>query len=409
MSYKLKTVYPSPKNQGRLVQTRGIASRITSCIVFLFFGFSGRASDTVLQSRPDPRLWDTAYMVRVFEDQFNGNSIDKSLWLVDECKGRGSIPSNNEGGSKNIEVSGGTLKMIARYEPGNRDTACWAGGFTSDYTTAEIYSLRHRFLYGLFETRCRLPEGKGLFYAWWLWGKGDELGFPQDRWASEIDVVEKIGRTPIHAIHYWPSSGPEIPLPDAQKRINPEPGEWHHFRVIWTPYTLQIFVDGKKSWEKSAFYSGRDGARNNLSPQKIRTGKIYRTRPWFPRHACANIFQMQLNNAIAGEEPASLPAVLEVDFVRVKQFFLAPEISCPDTISSSGVAILDADPRASAFSWRITPRNSLTGSAGGTGTTALIQSSGNYEGPAWIIWTFRMPSGETFVKEKGFFIRKFSR
>jgi hypothetical protein len=41
---------------------------------------------------------------------------------------------------------------------------------------------------------------------------------------------------------------------------------------------------------------------------------------------------MQLNSNITGRESTLLPAVLEVDYVTVREFFPSPEINCPDMI-----------------------------------------------------------------------------
>jgi|WetSurMetagenome_2_1015567.scaffolds.fasta_scaffold88133_1 beta-glucanase (GH16 family) len=398
MSYKLKTTYPSPKNRGRLLQTRGI---VISILVILF-RFSGWASDTIFQRLPDPRLWDTTFMAEVFSDHFEGGSLNRSVWHVEDCEGRGNIPSNNEGGPGNIEVSNGKLKLAARYFPGNQDINCWSGGFTSNYTTSEIYSINNRYLFGSFEAMCKMPAGKGLFFAFWLWGKGDVYGFPKDEWASEIDIAEKIFNNVIHAFHYWPPEGPETPILKAVKRTRVNPGRWHLYKVIWTPYVVEFYVDGKKTWEKTRFFAGSESRRNRIHQQQIRTGEIYQVNDWFPRHACGTVFQMQLNSDIVGREQKLLPAVMEVDYVKVKQFFQAPAIICPDTVTSYTLAILDVDPRASVISWSVAPTEYFSGSTEGTGNLADISVSGNREGTARIVWSFQMPSGEKFKTQKEF-------
>ncbi len=371
-------------------------------ILFIFLTFSAGASDTLFQSVPDPRLWDTAYMVRVFEDQFDGSSLDRSVWHVDECRGRGNIPTNNESGSENILVSDGTLKLIARHDPGNIDRNCWTGGFTSDYTTAEIYSIRNRFLYGSFEARCKMPSGKGLFFAYWLWGKGDKEGFPKDEWASEIDIAENIFNRVIHAFHYWPPEGPEVAISKGQKRILRYPAGWHLYKIVWTPYQVEFFVDGKKTWERFKYYNGRDTGRKGVRADQIKPGTVYGVNGWFPRHACGTVFQMQLNSDIAGHETELLPAVMEIDYVRVKQFFKAPLIVCPDTLSAVSVAFLDADPRVTEVTWSVRPQALFTGRTSGTGTAAVLRTNGGQPGSGSILWTFRMPSGEQFSAEKDF-------
>jgi len=371
-------------------------------ILFICLTLSARASDTVFQSVPDPRIRDTAYMFKVFEDPFDGESLNTSVWHVDECRGRGNIATNNEGNSDNIRVSEGTLKLIARYDPGNIDRNCWTGGFTSDYTTAEIYSIHNRYQYGSFEARCKMPAGKGLFFAYWLWGKGDKDGFPKDEWASEIDIAENIFNRVIHAFHYWPPEGPEVAINKGQKQIWRYPSGWHLYKVVWTPFQVELFVDGKKTWERFKYYNGRDTGRKGVRADQIRPRTVYGVNEWFPRHACGTVFQMQLNNDIAGHEAELLPAVMEIDYVKVKQFFKAPVIVCPDTMSAVSVALLDVDPRATDIAWSVRPEALFTGKTSGSGTAAVLRTNGNGLQTGTIVWTFRMPSGEQFSAKKVF-------
>jgi hypothetical protein len=40
----------------------------------------------------------------------------------------------------------------------------------------------------------------------------------------------------IHAFHYWPPEGPEIVIHRGVKRLKKFPGEWHLYKVIWSPF-----------------------------------------------------------------------------------------------------------------------------------------------------------------------------
>lgn len=111
---------------------------------------------------------------------------------------------------------------------------------------------------------------------------------------------------------------------------------------------------------------------------------------------------MQLNNDIAGHEAELLPAVMEIDYVKVKQFFKAPVIVCPDTMSAVSVALLDVDPRATDIAWSVRPEALFTGKTSGSGTAAVLRTNGNGLQTGTIVWTFRMPSGEQFSAKKVF-------
>lgn len=384
-------------------------------VIFLQNLFS--IADTIFVNPPSLKQWNSTFTYTKFADYFDGSSLDLSKWNVDLCKGRGGIPYNdiltsNQGGSNNIQVSNGTLKLIARYDYLNTNNQCWAGSFTSNYTTVEINTKRplYSYRYGIFEAKCKMPRGFGLFPAYWLWGPGDSNGFPIDGYTSEIDIAEAIQRTNndkfVHVFHWW--HGPEIPINDGERNFGTSYlGDWHTYKIIWTPYEVYFYVDGIQTWARSKYYSGSDdGWRNDVFSGQIQAGITYHIHDWFPRHICETVLQMQLNSNIIGRESALLPATLEVDYVTVRQFFLTPEITVPSLICSSGTAILDVDSQATNITWSLTPSNLFSGSKTGTGKTATITAATGASGQGKITYTFKMPSNETFTVEKTFWVGK---
>ncbi|HET6557425.1 MAG TPA: hypothetical protein VFG54_08940, partial [Prolixibacteraceae bacterium] len=89
-------------------------------------------------------------------------------------------------------------------------------------------------------------------------------------------------------------------------------------------------------------------------------------------------------------------------WVRVKQFFLAPEISIPSLVASRGIATLAVDSRAVDISWKLTPESQFTNPEGKSRSAHIIKAEGA-TGPATITYTFKMPSGEVFTAEKEFY------
>jgi hypothetical protein len=114
---------------------------------------------------------------------------------------------------------------------------------------------------------------------------------------------------------------------------------------------------------------------------------------------------MQLNNHIVGRESLLLPAVFEVDYVTVREFFLSPEITCPAVVCSTETATLDVDPEASNITWTLSPGYLFSGATSGTGKTVTITPSGNYNDTGNIKFYFSMPSGETFSAEQTFGVK----
>lgn len=86
--------------------------------------------------------------------------------------------------------------------------------------------------YGYFEMRAELPQGKGLWPAFWM--------LPQDQsWPPEIDIVESIG----DPSHVYMSAHSEI-AGTAGVEAHITPRTFHIFAVSWDPRELIWYIDG---------------------------------------------------------------------------------------------------------------------------------------------------------------------
>jgi hypothetical protein len=364
-----------------------------------------KAGDTVFTTPPDTRFWNPEYMQEVFLDEFNGDRLNTDVWAIDLCKSRG-YSGNNEGEPKNIEVSNGTLKLTVHYEPANVDTNCWENtNFVSDYTTAEITTQWDRFKYGSFETKCFMPRGEHYCYAYWLWGPGGN-GFPDNGFASEIDIAEGTewsdgtNHEMKTSVHYWSHTDGEIKLPkDWSFGYGTKyEGDWHVYKLIWNPYEIILYIDESEIWRRSKYYTDADTTTNDVGIDQIIAGSLYQVRDYFPEHEMQNTFQMHIQNGVLPDE---IPVSMEVDYVKVSQFFLAPEIDCADVIDSVGTAKLDVDSMANNISWHLSP-DSLFQKTQGSGTLAEIIAAPGMQGQAILTYAFNMPSGETFSATHNF-------
>lgn len=171
---------------------------------------------------------------------------------------------------------------------------------------------------------------------------------------------------------------------------------------MWNPYEVIFYIDSNEVWRRSKFYIGSDLKANDVGMNQIQTNVTYHKREWFPNDEMITIFQMHITNGVSLTE---LPDSMQVDYVIIKQFFLAPEITCPTIICSSGTATIDLDPAATNISWALTPSLFFNGYTSGTGETVNITASPMYHGKGKITYTFNMPSGETFTAEKDVWIK----
>lgn len=110
--------------------------------------------------------------------------------------------------------------------------------FGLDYTSGMItteQSFAQR--YGVFEMRAKLPEGRGLWPAFWLVGLTDHGHY-------EIDGMEVLGHEP--ATIYNSSVGPDRSYGFHRPAALPRSADGYHlFRIDWRPDVICFSTDGR--------------------------------------------------------------------------------------------------------------------------------------------------------------------
>ncbi len=242
----------------------------------------------------------------VWSDEFSGTKIDSSKWAIQT--GTGSQYGLDSWGNhelqyyrgENAYIKEGKLVLEARREN--------YGG--KGYTSARLRTVKDdgtwlfAKTFGRIEARIQLPEGSGIWPAFWMLPATDEYG----GWASsgEIDIMEARGRLPqevcgtIHFGKSWPGnqySGKTYTFPQEQSISG-----FHTYAVEWDYGKLKWLVDGNVYFETSDWWS--DG---HAYPAPF-------DRP----------FYILLNLALGGDFDnghtpldSDLPAKMLVDYVRV--------------------------------------------------------------------------------------------
>jgi beta-glucanase (GH16 family) len=191
--------------------------------------------------------------IRVFTDDFNGQSLDRSHWTT--CFWWGREGCTNRGNNDlewylptNIAVTDGALELIAKPEritaPDGAQFEYTSGMVTtgSYYATPEIPPL-FQTVYGFFEIRAKLPSGRGIFPGFWL-----EAGHYQN--LPEIDVVETIGQEPnliTNNFHYRGNGGMVVAIGHRTKTVDLTQ-DWHVYGLQWRPDALIWYLDGIELW-----------------------------------------------------------------------------------------------------------------------------------------------------------------
>ncbi|MBK8567006.1 MAG: family 16 glycosylhydrolase [Saprospiraceae bacterium] len=173
----------------------------------------------------------------VWQDEFNGTSIDETSWIHEEgASGWG----NNElqyysDKSSNSYVSDGKLVIEARKESLNG----------APYTSARMKTQgRHEFQYGRIDIRAKLPTGKGIWPA--LWMLGDDIATVSWPRCGEIDIMEIIGSEPatLHGTVHWDNNGSYANYGKSTMLANGTfADKYHVFTIIWDEQYIKWLLD----------------------------------------------------------------------------------------------------------------------------------------------------------------------
>ena len=196
----------------------------------------------------DPSKWKL-----VWSDEFNtktGVGPNPGVWGQEVGDGTvNGIPGwgNSEleyytGGTDNVATDGlGNLKITAKEADGS--LMCYYG--PCQYTSARLLT-KNRFevAFGRVEARIKVPQGSGLWPAFWMLGTDiDQVGWPQ---AGEIDIMEYVGRVPNQV--FGTLHGPGYSGGQSYGQIydlgKPVADDFHVFAVEWQPDKIIWFIDG---------------------------------------------------------------------------------------------------------------------------------------------------------------------
>ncbi len=242
-----------------------------------------------------------------WSDEFDGpdgSGVDPSKWSFDTG---GSGWGNQEleyytSGTDNAVVTGGNLVITATTQ-GASAYSCWYG--PCQYTSARLNTAgKFSQQYGRFEARIQIPEGQGVWPAFWM--LGDSLGSAGWPSCGEIDVMENIGRTPesTYGTTHGPGPGsyPGDGLSGAFNGGAPMGNAFHVYATEWSASSVAFYVDGTLYW--------------TVTPSMLPAGATWVfDQPFF----------VLLNFAVGGSWPGSpdatsaFPQQMVVDYVRVYQ------------------------------------------------------------------------------------------
>ncbi|MDV2996075.1 MAG: Endo-1,3-1,4-beta-glycanase ExsH [Chroococcidiopsis sp. SAG 2025] len=177
----------------------------------------------------------------VFEDEFNGTSLDLLKW--DTCywwhSGRGCA---NHGAQEiqwflpeEVLVQNGILQIRTQKRIWNAYNA------TFQYTSGMISShQRYAFQYGFVEIRAKVPKGRGFWPTMWL--------AAEDRnWPPEVNIAEFVGsdmKSVLMVLHYINDRGKPKYSSLSWGNNFDFSEDYHVYAVLWEPNAIIWYVDG---------------------------------------------------------------------------------------------------------------------------------------------------------------------
>ena len=258
----------------------------------------------------------------VWEDDFNGNSLDQSKWVHDI--GTGSQYGMWGWGNgelqyyqpQNTTLNNGIAKIEVKEEP-NGIIDSWSA--TSYFSSSKITTKGlFNFRYGKVEARIKTIDGQGFWPAFWMLPSNGS--WPCD---GEIDIMEQwgndyltnstsgaahLGTCPYsQSTHFYETSSSYI-------SSGSYADDFHTYSVIWKEDTITWYVD-----EIELF---------SLNPSSYWSIPSQSAWPFN-----ANEWYLMINLAITQAGPNSntvFPNQMEIDYVRVYQENLTNSINIDD-------------------------------------------------------------------------------
>jgi beta-glucanase (GH16 family) len=266
----------------------GLLIRASVCMVVLqFAGCTGK------KHQPEPLVKLPGNYKLVFQDEFNGKSLDTLTWRhYNLGKRRNAVNLKKAillNDNEELEIRNWT-------EISGPDTVHHSG----------MIELKKDLTFGYYESRMKFENEPGTWGGIWIMyhnfrNVGQEIDNPKDD-GAEIDIVEFLPTNNRYACHnlHWNGYGKFHKKAGSGPRLNGKLEGFHVYSLLWTPEEYIFYIDGQESWRSD---KGVSHAPENI----ILSAEIW-DNPWtggIPREGYAT-FENTKN-------------IIYVDYVRVFQ------------------------------------------------------------------------------------------
>lgn len=242
----------------------------------------------------------------LWHDEFNGTEMDESIWNY-EPHAPGWV--NNElqqytKSTENVYVQNGSLVIKANKTVDEKGK--------THYTSGKVTTQNKRdFMYGKVVARAKVPEGQGLWPAFWMMPTSEGY-YGQWPKCGEIDIMEILGNqvdTAYCTIHYGEPHAEQQGRRVLTAAEGTYASDFHEYSVEWEPGEMRFYIDDVMVLTVNDWFTCYPGAKESPYPAPFNQK-----------------FYVQLNLAVGGNWPGNPDettdfdkAKFEIDYVRVYQ------------------------------------------------------------------------------------------
>lgn len=204
-------------------------------LVILFAGCAGK------QFQPEPVVKLPDNYVLVFNDEFDGDVIDTTIWGYHNLGKRRSAVNVKEACLLNDQ---GELEIRNWTEISGNDTVHHAG----------MIETKENFVFGYYEARIKFDIEMGSWGAFWIMYNnfrniGQEVDNPKDD-GVEIDIIEFVPKNNRYGCHnlHWNGYGEYHKSLGSGQLLNGKLDGYHTYSLLWTENEYIFYIDGEKTW-----------------------------------------------------------------------------------------------------------------------------------------------------------------
>ena len=257
----------------------------------------------------------------LFEDNFNIDSLDTAKWTL-TAYGTGvesGIAQSQEFYTlDNLEISDGICKLQAKKENKMGKVVAWISNdeILEDglpnyrmfyYTSSRLTAKDDIFSYGKYEIRCRLPDGKGFWPAFWM--------YSGPRW-NELDFFDNMeGNQGFSCGPGYDYDGDGTAEGCRWGTTNiPDLSEWHTYTIYYNFDRIIWQIDGETI--RTLYRYHTLSGLPVLCGDDIVTGLYFQkiSFPIEPMHLIVNLAIR--NGEEAPDENTVFPSYFEIDYIR---------------------------------------------------------------------------------------------